>query len=95
MRSIIAILLLTTPAFALNEPVLWRDPDTSCAYWLTPQGGIAPRYRRDGIPDCPGTNEAARDTTAPGSADQSTSQLGRGYDALKREIERLGERIGR
>jgi hypothetical protein len=95
MRSIIAVLFLTTPAFALNEPVLWRDPDTSCAYWLTPQGGIAPRYRRDGIPDCPGTNEAARDTTAPSSADQSTSQLGRGYDALKREIERLGERLGR
>ena len=48
MRSIIALLFLTTPAFALNEPVIWRDPDTSCAYWLTPQGGIAPRYRRDG-----------------------------------------------
>jgi hypothetical protein len=95
MRSIIALLFLTTPALALNEPVLWRDPDTSCAYWLTPQGGIAPRYRRDGAPDCPGTNEAARDTTAPSSADQSTSQLGRGYDALKREIERLGERLGR
>jgi hypothetical protein len=95
MRSIIAILLLTTPAFALNEPVIWRDPDTSCAYWLTPQGGIAPRYRRDGFPDCPGTNDAARDTIAPGNSDQSTSQLGRGYDALKREIERLGERLGR
>ena len=95
MRSFIALLLLTTPALALNEPVIWRDPDTSCAYWLTPQGGIAPRHRRDGTPDCPGTSEAARDTPAPGSADQSTSQLGRGYDALKREIERLGERLGR
>jgi hypothetical protein len=54
-----------------------------------------PRYRRDGAPDCPGTADAGRDTSAPGNSDQTTSQLGRGYDALKREIERLGERLGR
>ena len=50
IRSILAVLLLTTPALALDEPVPWRDPDSGCAYWLTPQGGIAPRYRQDGTP---------------------------------------------
>jgi hypothetical protein len=49
-RSILAVLvILTTPAVALDQPTVWRDPDTSCAYWLTPQGSIAPRYRRDGV----------------------------------------------
>ena len=94
-RSLIVLLLLTTPALALDQPTVWRDPDTSCAYWLTPQGGIAPRYGRDGVPDCPETNTARRDTSPPGSSDQTTNQLSRGLDALKREMDRSGDRIGR
>src|SRR3954447_21746780 len=65
VRSIMAVLvILTTPAVALDQPTVWRDPDTSCAYWLTPQGGIAPRYRRDGLPDCP---DARRDAFFAGN----------------------------
>src|SRR3954469_19867380 len=65
-RSILAVLvILTTPALALDQPTVWRDPDTSCAYWLTPQGGIGPRYRRDGLPDCP---DARRDASSPGTS---------------------------
>jgi len=32
IRLILAVLLLTTPALALDEPVPWRDPDSGCAY---------------------------------------------------------------
>jgi hypothetical protein len=96
-----AVLLLCTTArtSALDEPVPWRDPDSGCAYWLTPQGGIAPRYRRDGLPDCPGTQEPARTIGSPLLSDQAirdtTRELGRGLEALKREVERLGDRLGR
>ena len=92
VRSIIAILFLTTPALALDEPVVWRDPNTGCAYWLAPQGGLAPRYLSDGLPDCPET-DARRSTPAPTISDQSvrdmTRELGRGLEALRREVERL------
>jgi len=66
--------LLAGPALALDEPVTWRDPDSGCRYWLTPQGGIAPRYRRDGQPDCP--DVASADPRQP-------------LEALRREVERL------
>jgi hypothetical protein len=46
-------LLAAVPALALDEPVAWKDPESGCKYWLTPQGGIAPRYRANGQPDCP------------------------------------------
>ena len=88
-RSILAVLvILTTPAVALDQPTVWRDPDTSCAYWLTPQGSIAPRYRRDGLPDCP---DARRDASSPGTS----LDLGRGLDAIKRGMDQLGDRPGR
>ncbi len=48
-------------AVALDEPVVWRDDESGCAYFLTPSGGITPRLRRDGTPDCPNARE-------PGSA---------------------------
>ena len=41
-------LLATVPALALDEPVAWKDPESGCKYWLTLQGGIAPRYRAKG-----------------------------------------------
>ena len=94
----LTIMLLATPAHALDEPVAWRDPDSGCGYWLTPQGGIAPRYRRDGQPDCPGTGsvETKRDTPSPGTSDQSPTVTDRALDTFKRELERmLGERSGR
>ena len=37
-------LLAAVPALALEEPVAWKDPESGCKYWLTPQGGI-PRLR--------------------------------------------------
>jgi len=77
---------LLTPASALEEPVIWRDPGTGCAYLLGPQGGIAPRYGRDGLPDCPDARAGSRviDDTARGIA--------QGLGALQREVERLRDR---
>lgn len=90
---IVAGLFATMPALALEEPVPWRDPESGCKYWLTPQGGIAPRYRADGQPDCPGI-ETSTDTS-----DQAlgaiTRELSRGLEALKDEVERLGSRLKR
>jgi hypothetical protein len=75
------------PAMGLEEPRIWRDPDTGCAYFLTPQGGVAPRYLRDGSPDCPDAQAGSRllDDTARGIA--------RGLETLQREVERLRERF--
>jgi hypothetical protein len=80
-------LMLAAPALALEEPVIWRDPDTGCAYFLTPQGGIGLRYRRDGTADCPDAGTASRlvDDTARG--------LSEGFEALRREAERLRDRL--
>jgi hypothetical protein len=81
------LIALYTPALAVEQPVVWRDPDTGCAYLLGPQGGIAPRYQRDGSPDCPDAKVGSRiiDDTARG--------LAQGLDALKREVERLRQRF--
>ena len=40
--SIALLLLSAYPAAALEQPVIWRDEDTGCAY-----------LRRDGTLDCP------------------------------------------
>ena len=83
----IALLALSAhPAAALDRPVVWRDEDTGCAYLLTPQGGIAPRYRRDGALDCP---DVAAST---GMMENMARELSRGLDALQREMQRLRER---
>ena len=74
------------PAAALEQPVVWRDEDTGCAYLLTPQGGIAPRHRRDGTLDCP---DVAANT---GVVEGMGRDIARGLDALQREVERLRER---
>jgi len=74
VRFIVLSVLITGPALAFDEPVTWRDPDSGCRYWLTPQGGIAPRYRRDGQPDCP---------------DVADADPRRTFEALRREVERL------
>ena len=77
-----AFLVLVGPAAALEEPVVWRDPDTGCAYLLTPAGGIALRLRRNGTPDCP-------DAANAGVIDDAWKGIARGLDALQREVERL------
>ena len=75
-------------ASALEEPFVWRDSESGCAYFLTSAGGITPRLRRDGTPDCPATRE-------PGSAliDDAARGLARGLDDLWRELNnRFGDR---
>jgi hypothetical protein len=85
--SLAIALAAAAPAGALDQPVVWRDPDTGCAYFLTPQGGIAPRYRRDGLADCPDAGAGTRlmEDTARG--------FSQGLDALRREAERLRDRL--
>jgi hypothetical protein len=83
-------LLAAVPALALEEPVAWKDPESGCKYWLTPQGGIAPRYRANGQPDCP---EIESSDTLGQTGRDITRELGRGLDALKREVDRLGDRF--
>ena len=78
--------LLAQPAAALDQPVVWRDEDTGCAYLLTPQGGITPRHRRDGTLDCPNVAAGTRVVEDMGR------DIARGLDALQREVERLRER---
>jgi len=75
-------------ASALEEPFVWRDSESGCAYFLTRSGGITPRLRRDGTPDCPATRE-------PASAliDDAARGLARGLDDLWRELNnRFGDR---
>jgi hypothetical protein len=82
----IALSALAMPASALDRPMVWRDEDTGCAYLLTPQGGIAPRHRRDGALDCPDVPASA------GVIDNTAREIGRGLDLLQREIDRLRDR---
>jgi hypothetical protein len=85
--AVVAVCLsvVSTPAFSLEAPQVWRDPDTGCAYLLTPQGGVAPRYRRDGAPDCPDTGAGSR------LVDDAARGISRGLETLQREMERLRE----
>ena len=78
------------PAMALDQPVIWRDPDTGCGYFLTPQGGMAIRYRADGSIDCPNASREA--SPGRGVLEDMSRELGRGLDALRRELDRLRQR---
>jgi hypothetical protein len=74
-------------ALALDEPYVWRDDQSGCAYLLTQAGGITPRLRHDGTPDCPDARE-------PGTAlvDNAVRGLRRGLDDLRRELDnRFGD----
>src|SRR3954462_15969160 len=53
-------LLATVPTLALDEPAAWKDRESDCKYWLTRQGGIAPRSRATGQPDCPEVESSDR-----------------------------------
>ena len=87
--GIALLVLMASPVMALEQPVVWRDEGTGCAYLLTPQGGIAPRHRRDGTLDCP---DVAAST---GAVENMGRDIARGLDALQREVERLRERYNR
>lgn len=78
---------LAAPAVALDQPTTWRDPSTGCAYLLTPQGGISPQLRRDGVPDCPGASAGSR------LVDETVRGLEQGFDALRGELGRLRNRL--
>ena len=82
---LLGLVALSGSALALDEPVVWRDQDTGCAYLLTPSGGISLRYRRNGTPDCPGATDS-------GVIDETARGIARGLDALQREVDRLRER---
>ena len=74
---LIALLATAGSAAALDEPVVWRDTDTGCAYLLTPQGGIALRYRRNGMPDCPDASASGViDDTARGLSARPSTRCG-------------------
>ena len=93
IRAVLAAALtlaMGTPALALDQPVVWRDPDSGCGYLLTPQGGIGLRYRADGTIDCP--NASQEGGFARGTLDDMARELGRGLDALRRELDRLRQR---
>lgn len=79
--------VICSSALALEPPTVWRDPDTGCAYLLTSQGGVSPRFRRDGAPDCPDTSETSR------LVDDAARGLSRGLETLQRELEDLRERF--
>ncbi len=83
-------LAMLPPALALDQPVVWRDPDTGCGYLLTPQGGIGIRHRADGTIDCSNASQDSR--AARGTLDDMARELGRGLDALRRELDRLRQR---
>jgi hypothetical protein len=87
--GIALLMLAASPVMALDQPMVWRDEDTGCAYLLTPQGGISPRHRRDGTLDCP---DVAAST---GVVENMGRDIARGLDALQREVERLRERYNR
>ncbi len=102
IRIVIALLLGTivaAPALALDEPVAWRDPDTSCAYWLLPSGGMTPRLRRDGTPDCPGahiiTNGPVAVIDETEVRDATVRDLTRAVERLQLEVEAIRREIER
>jgi hypothetical protein len=66
LRAVALPLMWLTPAMALDEPVVWRDPATGCGYFLTSQGSMAIRYRADGTIDCPDAPKGYRCARYPG-----------------------------
>jgi hypothetical protein len=88
-RLILSVALVGAgvPALALEPPQPWRDPETGCAYLVTPQGGVTIRFRRDGVPDCPDAG------TTSGLVDETARGLAQGWENLQRELERLKERF--
>jgi hypothetical protein len=83
----ICLPILFASAWAVEPPSVWRDSETGCAYLVTPQGGVSPRLRRDGAPDCPDASASSR------LVDETARGISRGLETLQREMERLRERF--
>ena len=98
-----AVLLLTLLVFVLaardvaaqDTPSTWRDPESGCVYLLFPQAGATLRYRRDGLPDCPGARSSLPEPPAYSGQDRELQQLtsrlrdvADGLRDLRRELER-------
>jgi hypothetical protein len=79
--------IICVSALALEPPAIWRDPDTGCAYLVTPQGGVSPRLRRDGAVDCPDARASSR------FVDDAMRGLSQGLETLQRELEGLRDRL--
>ena len=98
-RCLVAVVFAATPALALDEPLAWRDPDTQCAYWLLPNGGMTPRLRRNGTPDCPGARitidgpVAVIDETEV--RDATVRDLTQAVERLQREVQALRQEMSR
>jgi hypothetical protein len=78
---------------ALPAPSSWQDPETGCAYLLTAQGGITPRLRRDGLPDCPRVSPTPGQEGAASRDD--VRDLARTIGTLALEIDRLRRELSR
>jgi hypothetical protein len=98
MRLVAVALVALTASTAARaaDPLTWRDPETGCSYVVS-ERGVTPRLRRDGLPDCPGSREPATTGTPSPAALPSNElrDLTRAVETLRREVERLSERIGR
>jgi hypothetical protein len=93
MRMMIAALSLVAtlaPAVALDEPAVWRDETTGCAYFLLP-GAITPRLTRDGLPDCPAATPQSSGTVV--AAKMPPPAEGTVRDGTVRELIRTVERL--
>lgn len=93
---ILAVVALM-PFSARAEPVAWTDPETGCQYLLN-GGGITPKLKRNGLPDCPDARRE-QEPLFSGSRQPVTQSdirevvraiegVGRKMDELRREVER-------
>lgn len=80
----LAAMLMTAPAAGAAEMQTVTDPESGCTYF-TFQGGLAPRLRRDGFPDCPNAGGIMLQ-------DQTVRDLTREVTTLRREVEALRRR---
>jgi predicted lipoprotein len=96
--------LAAAPSSAQEAPAPWRDEGTGCWYLRGGAGGLTPRLRRDGTPDCPGAPPAA--AAAPPTAavpsrwaenldERATRDLARSVERLEREMAALRQAIER
>jgi hypothetical protein len=74
-------------ALAIDAPAIWRDPDTGCAYLVSPQGGITIRHRKDGSVECPEAGSTSR------LIEDTKRGVATGLDALQRELGQLRDRF--
>jgi len=91
--GLLATVAMAGAQSAVPAPSSWQDPETGCAYLLTVQGGITPRLRRDGLPDCPRASPAPRQDGEATRDD--VRDLTRTIGTLALEIDRLRRELSR